>query len=177
MWLTILIVLAVVVGALAVVVSMQPVDFKLSRSTTIAAPPAAVFAEVNDLHRWNAWSPWAKMDPNMKMTFDGPAAGEGSSQSWTGNAKVGAGKMTITRSEAPSLVLLKLEFFKPFKATNQTEFTFKPEGQGTVVSWTMSGKNNFMAKAIHLVMNMDKVVGPQFEQGLTQLKATAESKK
>ncbi len=159
------------------VASTQPDDFTLSRSTVVAASPADVFAHVNDFHLWEAWSPWAKMDPSMKTTYEGPSSGDGSSYSWVGNSKVGEGKMTIIKSQPTDLILINLEFLKPMKATNLTEFSFKPEGQGTLVTWTMSGKNNLFAKAIHLVVSMDKMVGPDFEKGLAQLKAATEASK
>ena len=177
---TVLIILAgavVVIAILCVMVALQPAEFKLSRSTTIAAPPAEPFAQVNDFHHWGSWSPWAKLDPSMKTTFDGPPAGEGAVYSWSGNNKVGEGRMTLITSKPAELIRITLEFFRPWKATNLTEFTFQPEGQGTRVTWTMTGTNNFMAKAFHLIMNMEKLVGPDFEKGLAQLKAVVEQAK
>jgi hypothetical protein len=169
--------LVALIAVFLVVAALQPADFEFSRNTLVAAPPAAVFAEVNDLHRWNDWSPWAKLDPAMKQVFEGPVTGEGAAYSWVGNSKVGEGKMTITRSQVPDLVLLRLDFVKPMATTNQTEFTFKPEGSGTRVTWTMTGQKNFIAKAFHLVVSMDKLIGPDFEKGLAQLKAVAEASK
>ncbi|WP_035608954.1 SRPBCC family protein [Haloferula sp. BvORR071] len=171
----ILIGLAVVVAILIVVISMQPADFKIERSTTINAPAATVFAQVNDFHKWEVWSPWAKLDPNMKTTYEGPAAGPGAKYSWVGDSKVGEGRMTIVDSRAPELVKIKLEFLKPMAATNDTEFSFRPEGNRTKVTWTMSGKNGFMSKAFGLFMNMDKMVGGDFEKGLAQMKFAAEA--
>jgi hypothetical protein len=174
---TILIVVALIVVGLLVFVAMQPPDFRLSRSATMAATQGEVFAEVNDFHRWDNWSPWAKIDPAMKVTFDGPPAGEGAAYSWDGNNKAGAGKMTITKSQPPERIVLRLEFLKPFKATNQAEFSFVPKDNGTLVTWTMTGTKNFMMKAVHLMMNMDKMVGPDFEKGLAQMKAVVEKAK
>lgn len=171
----ILIVLLILV-ALVIVISVQPADFRISRSATIAAPPSAVFPHVNDLHRWEAWSPWAKLDPAMKQTYEGSPAGLGAITSWTGNGKVGEGRMTILESRPDELVRIKLEFLKPFTATNEAEFTFKPEGSGTLVTWTMTGRNNFISKAMGLVMNMEKVIGGQFDQGLGTLKSVAETR-
>jgi uncharacterized protein YndB with AHSA1/START domain len=168
-------ILLVVIVVFCLVVALRPADFRISRSITIAAPPAAVFPYVNDLHRWEAWSPWAKLDPNMKVTYGGPEAGEGATYHWVGNKEVGEGKMTITESKPSEHVGIRLEFIKPFAATNQTDFTFQPEPDGTAVTWTMSGKNNFLAKAAHMVMNVDKMVGKDFEKGLAQLKAGVES--
>lgn len=165
-----------IVGFLLVVV-MQPEEFSVSRSTDVAAPQADVFALVNDFHRWQEWSPWEKLDPTMKKIFEGPAYGEGSAYSWSGNKEVGEGKMTIVKSEAFERILIKLEFLKPMVATNMTEFTFIPKGQGTVLTWTMSGKNTFISKAFHLVMNLEKMIGPDFDQGLADIKKIAERSK
>jgi uncharacterized protein YndB with AHSA1/START domain len=170
----ILIGLAVVVVVFLVVVALQPADFRITRSATIAAPPAVVFEQFNDFHNWNAWSPWAKMDPNAKNTFEGSPAGIGSSFAWAGNNEVGEGRMTITESRPNELVRMKLEFLKPFAATNTAEFTLKGEGNQTSVTWSMSGKNGFMGKAFGLIMNCDKMVGGQFEQGFANLKALVE---
>ena len=172
----ILIALGVVVVALVIAISTRPVDFKISRSATIIAQPAVVFGQVNDLHKWNAWSPWAKLDPNAKNTFEGPAAGTGAIMSWVGNNKVGEGSMTITESRPSEFIQFKLDFLKPFKATSTAEFTFKAEGSHqTVVTWAMMGHNNFIAKAISLFMDCDKMMGGTFERGLAQLKSVAES--
>jgi hypothetical protein len=174
---TILIVVALVVVGILVFVAMQPADFRLSRSATMAAAPGEVFAEVNDFHRWDNWSPWAKIDPAMKVTYDGPSAGEGAAYSWDGNNKAGAGKMTIIKSQPGERVVLRLEFLKPFKATNQAEFSFEAKDKGTLVTWTMTGTKNFMMKAVHLMMNMDKMIGPDFEKGLAQMKVVVEKGK
>lgn len=158
-----------------VIVALQPSEFRVVRSATIAAPTPAVFAQVNDFHKWDAWSPWAKLDPAMKKTYDGAPAGTGAIYSWSGNDQVGEGRMTLTESRASDLIRIKLEFMKPFAATNTTEFSFKPEGNQTVVTWSMFGENNFMAKAFGLFMNMDKMVGGDFEKGLAQLKSVMEA--
>ena len=167
--------LAVIIIALAVVVATQPDDFRVTRSATVSVPAAAVFAQVNDLHKWEAWNPWQKKDPAMKLTFADPPAGPGASYSWAGNNEVGEGRLTITESRPGELVRLKLEFMKPFAATNTADFTFKPEGDKTAVTWSMEGKNNYLAKALHLVMNMDKMVGGEFEKGLADMKVAAEA--
>lgn len=177
MLIKILIGVAVVVAVLLVIVAAQPSDFKVARSTTVAAAPAVVFANVSDLHRFNSWNPWAKIDPQMKETYEGPAAGEGASYSWSGNNQVGSGKMTIVKTQQPELVRMQLDFTAPMKATNMADFAIKPEGQGALVIWTMTGQNNFVAKALHLVMNMDKMVGGQFEKGLADLKTMSEAGK
>ncbi len=130
---------------------------------------------MNDFHNWEAWSPWAKLDPAAKATFEGPSTGTGAIFKWAGNKEVGEGSMTITESRPSDLIRIKLEFLRPFEATNSAEFTFKPEGNRTGVTWSMEGKNNFIAKAVCLFMNMDKMVGGQFEQGLAQMKAVVEA--
>lgn len=168
-------ILVIVIVGFCAVVAFQPEDFRITRTATINAPSERVFEQVNDLHKWESWSPWAKIDPAMKTTYSGPPNGAGSSYSWIGNDQVGEGKMTITNSHPNDHIAIDLEFIKPFAAKNLTEFTFKPEGDKTAVTWTMSGKNNFFAKAFDLVMNMDKIVGSDFEKGLGQLKAVAES--
>ncbi|HWB58544.1 MAG TPA: SRPBCC family protein [Chthoniobacteraceae bacterium] len=166
---SILIALAALLLLLFIVVSLRPADFRITRSAVIAAPPAVVFANVNDFHKWEAWSPWAKMDPDSKMEYAGAPAGEGSVYSWSGNSKVGEGRMTLLESQPNEFIKLKLEFFKPFQATHTVEFTFSPVGMQTDVSWSMYGKNNFAAKAVTLVMNCDKMIGGQYEQGLASL--------
>jgi hypothetical protein len=175
MLIKVLIAIGVIVVVFAVIVALQPSSFRVARSTRISAPPPAVFAEVNDFHKWEAWNPWGKIDPAMKQTYEGAPAGTGAVYTWAGNNEVGVGRMTITDSRPSDLIRIKLEFFKPFTATNQSEFTFKPEGDQTAVTWSMTGNNNFMAKAVHLSMNMDKMVGGQFEKGLAQMKAAVES--
>lgn len=166
--------LIAVAGGLVVLVSQRPDKFSVSRATTINAPPHAVFEQVNDLHNWEAWSPWAKLDPNAKNSFEGAPLGPGASMSWDGNAKVGAGRMTIVESRQDERIRMKLDFKRPMESTAAVEFAFAETGGATTVTWTMSGTNNFMAKAMSLFMNCDKMVGGQFEQGLANLKAIAE---
>ncbi len=171
----ILIGLVVIVIAFVIVVSLRPTDFRVQRSATIAAPPAAVFTHVNDVHKFQEWSPWAKVDPNSKIVFEGPEAGTGAKFSWAGNKDVGEGAMTVTDSKPAELVQFRLDFKKPFEATNTADFSFKPEGDKTVVTWGMSGKNNFLFKAVGLFMDCDKMVGKDFEKGLDNLKTLAEA--
>lgn len=171
----ILALILVVVAGLCVVVAMQPEDFKIIRSADIKAPSEKVFEMVNDFHNWDAWSPWAKLDPNMKTTHSGPGSGVGAAYSWVGNDEVGEGKMTIKSNHPPKQIVIDLEFIKPFPAKNLTEFGFKAEGDKTNVTWTMTGKKNFIMKGFCLVMDMDKMVGSDFEKGLAQMKTVAES--
>jgi uncharacterized protein YndB with AHSA1/START domain len=170
----ILIGLAVLVVVFVAVVAMQPSEFRVVRNATIAAPAPVVFAEVNDFRKWEAWSPWAKLDPAMQKTYTGAPAGAGAVYAWSGNGEVGEGRTTITESRPGDLVRIRLEFVRPFAVTNDVEFTFKPDGNRTAVTWRMTGRNGFMAKAAGLFMDMDKMVGDQFETGLAQLKAVAE---
>ena len=159
----ILAVVAVLIVLFIVVVVTRPADFRLSRSATVSAPPETPFAEVNDFHRWEGWSPWARMDPAMKTTYSGPSQGTGASYAWVGNSKVGEGRMTILESHPASVVKIKLEFLKPFHANNLAEFTFQPQGNQTDVTWSMTGTRNFMMKTMSLVFNMEKVIGAQFD--------------
>ncbi len=171
---TILLIVAIIIVLFVIVVAIQPSDFRIERSATMAAPPEKVFAEVNDFHMWQAWSPWAKIDPNMQQTYEGPPAGTGAIYWWSGNKQVGEGRMTITECHSRELIRIHLEFLRPFRATHTAEFTFKPSGTGTVVTWAMVGSKNFVFKAFGLFMSMDKMVGKDFEKGLVQLKAVVE---
>jgi hypothetical protein len=177
MFLKVLIALVVVVAAFAAFVALQPSEYRIARSATIAAPAPEVFAQVNDFHKWDAWSPWAKLDPDAKMTFEGPEAGQGAAMTWAGNDKVGEGKMTLIESRPNEAIKLKVDFVKPFEGTSTSEFAFKPEGDQTTVTWSMSGHRNFIAKAFCLVMNGEKMIGDDLQKGLAQLKTVAESGK
>jgi hypothetical protein len=169
-------ILAALVAVFAIIVATRPSEFRVQRSATIAAPAAVVFEQVNDFHNWEGWSPWAKLDPAAKNSFEGAPAGAGAVFAWSGNDKVGEGRMTLTDSRPNELVRINLEFIKPFAATCTTEFTFRPEGDRTAVTWTMSGRNNFIAKAVCLFNDMDANVGGDFDKGLANMKAVAEAK-
>jgi hypothetical protein len=169
--------IAAIIVIFIIVAAMQPAEFRIARSAGMSAPPSAVFAQVNDFHNWEAWSPWAKIDPAMKQTYDGAPAGVGAVYAWNGNKQVGEGRMTITESRPSDLIRINLEFFKPFSANNIAEFTFAADGDKTVVTWSMSGRKNFMFKAVGLFMNMDKLIGNDFEKGLAQMKAVVEGGK
>ena len=158
-----------------VVIAGQPANFAVVRATNIFAPPEKIFPYVNDLRKWEAWSPWAKLDPNSKSTFEGPATGTGAAMAWVGNRKVGEGKMTITDSQPGQTISFRLDFQKPMKATNVAEFTFRPVNRGTELTWAMTGKNSLMGKIFGLFINCDKMVGGQFENGLANLKAVVEN--
>lgn len=172
----ILIGVVAIILILVIVIAAQPTDFKITRTATLDASPPAVFEQVNDFHKWNDWSPWAKLDPNAKNTFQGPDKGPGAIFTWSGNSEVGEGRMTILESKPNDVVRIKLDFIRPFEDTSETFFFLKPEGNKTVVTWTMEGKRNFVAKAMCLVMDMDTMVGGQFEKGLASLEAASKPK-
>jgi hypothetical protein len=167
--------LAVVIAVFAVYVAMQPNTFLVARSATMAALPAAVFEQVNDFHKWEAWDPWAKLDPNAKSTFEGPASGKGAVLKWDGNDKVGKGSLTIVDSKPNELVRMRFEFERPKQDPANVEFVLKPNGDKTDVTWSMSGDHNFISKAVCLFMDMDKMVGEKYEEGLANLKKIVEA--
>jgi hypothetical protein len=164
---------ALLLGLLTVV-ALQPSTFHVERSITIAAPPARAFALVNDFHAWKAWSPWEGKDPALQRSYSGSPAGVGAVYAWVGNKEVGEGRMTIEESVEASRIGIKLEFLKPFAATNRATYSFTPAAGGTKVTWAMDGTSNFMMKAFGLFMNMDQMIGPDFERGLASMKRVAE---
>ena len=167
---------AVVLVLLLVIIATRPSTYQVVRKTTVAAPGEVAYGFVADFHRWSEWSPWDKLDPNQKRTFEGPAAGEGAIYHWAGNDQVGEGRMTIVGAKSNSQLDIKLEFIKPFASTNQTLFDFIGQGTtGSEIVWTMNGHNDFMGKAMSLFMDMDKMIGPDFEKGLAQLKTVVEA--
>ena len=173
----ILLALAVIAILFIILVAGQSDEFTVSRSAKISAPPEKIFPHVNDLHNWEAWSPWAKLDPNAKNSFEGAASGVGAAMAWTGNCKVGVGRMTIIESQPSESIRFRLDFEKPMKATNIAEFTFKNEGGQTAVTWSMTGQKNFVGKIFHLIMSCDKMIGGQFEKGLAAIKTIVETAK
>jgi hypothetical protein len=171
----ILIGIAAVVVGLMLVVATRPPTFHIERSIVIAAPPERAFAPVNDFHAWSEWSPWENVDPKMKRMFAGAPSGAGATYAWAGDSNVGEGRMIIMKSDPPSEVGIQLEFMQPFAATNTATFTFVPAPSGTKVTWAMDGRKNFFAKALYMVVDMDKMIGSRFEEGLAALKSVAES--
>ena len=167
--------IAALVGLFLCIVALRPTRFRVSRSETISASPERVFAEVNNLRRWDAWSPWEKLDPKMIKTFEGPECGTGAVTRWEGNSQVGAGSNTIIESRPFELIQFRLEMLRPFVGTNDVEFAFQPNGTQTKVSWTMVGNLNFITKAMDMFIGMDKMVGDQFSRGLADLKKVAEA--
>jgi hypothetical protein len=171
--------IAVVVLALIAVVlalaASKPSEFAVQRTTRIVAPPERIFPHIADFRRWEAWSPWEKMDPAMRKTYGGAPAGLGSVYEWEGNSKVGKGRMEMIDVAAPSSATVKLDFLKPFEAHNTARFTLVPAGAGTDVTWSMSGPSPFVTKVMGVFMNMDQLVGKDFERGLASLKTVSES--
>ena len=167
-------VLVALILLLIVLAARKPDTFRIERATTIQAPPEKVFPLVNDFHAWPGWSPWEKLDPNLKRTFAGPANGTGTVYQWEGNKKVGAGRMEIKEAVAPNRITIQLDFIKPFAAHHLAEFTMIPQAGGTTVTWTMDGKQPLILKVMTLFMSMDRMVGKDFEKGLANLKALAE---
>jgi hypothetical protein len=166
---------ATVVIVLSIIIALQPAEFRVVRSLSIEAPPAVPFAWVNDLHRWQEISPWAQLDPAAKIVFDGPSAGPGAIFTWSGNQKIGEGRMAIVESRPNDFIGLKLDFVRPFASHAKVEFTFQPDGRQTTATWRMISPRNFLSKAFGLFMNMDKMVGGDFEKGLAKLKSLSEA--
>lgn len=168
--------LAVLIAILLTVAAMRPDSFRVERSIDIDAPAEKIFPLINDYKNWGVWSPYEKVDPAMHRTFSGAPSGKGSVYEWTGNKNIGHGRMEIVEAVQPSKIVIKLDFFSPFEAHNIAEFTMRPQGGATSVTWAMHGPAPFMAKIIHTFINMDRMVGGQFQQGLTSMKAVAESR-
>ena len=167
-----LVLLAIVI--ILILASTKPSSFRVERSITINASPEKVAALINDFHNWNAWSPWAKMDPNMKTTYSGPASGPGSVYEWEGNSEVGKGRMEILSTE-PAKTSIKLDFLKPFEGHNTADFLLEPQGSATKVTWVMYGPTDyFPGKIMSVFINMDKMIGGDFDKGLASLKSAAE---
>ncbi len=168
------ILVVVLLAAVLAFAATKPDTFHVERSTTIQAPPAEVFALIDDFHRWDAWSPWEKLDPAMQRTHSGAASGLGAEYAWEGNKDVGKGRMEITEAKPPEKVVIQLDFLEPFETHNVTEFTLAPQGGGTEVTWAMHGPSPYFAKVMSVFFSMDSMVGKDFETGLANLKAIAE---
>lgn len=172
-------ILAIITTALiafVLYVATRPGDFVISRTTTISALPEKIFSHVNNLKAWDDWSPWIQLDPDAKHSLEGPENGVGAVSNWSGNNQVGQGSMTIVESRPNEYIKLRLDFLRPMQTTNTAEFTFVAKGNETSVTWSMSGKNNFIGKAMSVVFNCDKMVGGQFEKGLNNLKKIIETR-
>jgi uncharacterized protein YndB with AHSA1/START domain len=148
--------------------------YTVERSTTIQASPDRVYEHVADFHRWTAWSPWEGLDPDLRRTYGGPYAGTGATYAWSGNRKAGQGRMAITDASQPSQVRIDLRFEKPFKSESETAFTIRPEGDGSAVTWSMTGRKTLPLRIFGIFRSMDSLIGPDFEKGLARLKEVAE---
>jgi len=170
------VVLFAVLCVASVVISLQPDTYSVQRSVTVAAPPSSVFALVNDLQGWDAWSPWKELDPNPKKTMSTPSAGKGATITWAGNDEIGEGSLTITDSEPYELVDFEQVFIRPFAGKSRMVFTFESVGDATKVTWKMDGTNGLIGKAMCLIMDMDAVVGKDFDRGLANMKSVVEKR-
>lgn len=173
----ILVVVLLLVAVLLIVVAMRPASFRVQRSLRIGVPREALFALVSDFHQFDAWSPWAALDPGMQKRFSGAERGQGAVYEWLGNSKVGQGRMEIIDAVEPARVVIKLDFLKPFVAHNTAEYVLAEAADGTEFTWLMHGPNSFMSKLMGLFFSMDRMVGAQFEQGLASLKVLAEGQR
>jgi len=174
-WLLILIVLVVVVAL--ILASCKPDSFRVERKILIHAELTTLFGYINDFHQWTQWSPWEKVDLNLTRSYSGSDMGVGTHYAWQGNKNVGQGNMTILESTPHSFIKIALQFIKPFAANNTADFTLTSQGDNTEVTWAMYGPSPLISKVMGLFMNMDKMIGTQFETGLTNLKNIAEKAK
>jgi len=163
-----------VVGGFLIYAATRPDSFRVERTATINAPPERIFPLINDFQRWGAWSPFEKKDPGMKRTMSGMPSGEGAVYEWDGNKEIGQGRMEIVESVPPSRVTLTLDFTRPFKAHNIVDFTLEPRGNSTQVTWAIHGPSPFISKVMSIVLNVDKMIGKDFEAGLAALKTVSE---
>jgi uncharacterized protein YndB with AHSA1/START domain len=168
------VVLAIAVAIVLVLAMTKPDAFRVERAAAIEAPPEKVFSLIDDFRQWGSWSPWEDRDPAMKRTFEGAARGAGAVYAWDGNKNVGAGRMEILSVAPPSAIVIKLDFIKPFEGHNTAEFTLLPQGNATGVTWAMHGPASFMFRMMQVFMNMDRMIGKDFEAGLANLKKVAE---
>jgi uncharacterized protein YndB with AHSA1/START domain len=171
---TIILIILVLIAALLAYAATRPDNLHVGRSARIEAPPEKVFPLINDFRQWQSWSPWERLDPTMRRSFSGPEAGKGAVYEWEGNKKVGAGRMEMIDSFAPSKALIKLDFIKPFEGHYMTEFTVEPEAKGSNVKWEMHGPNSYMSKLMGVFMNMEKMIARDYDKGLAAMKAVAE---
>lgn len=168
------VILAIAIAAVLILAATKPGTLRVQRSVSIKAPPERIFPLISDFHQWVTWSPYERKDPAMKRTYGGAERGRGAVYAWDGDKNVGSGRMEILEASAPQKIVIKLDFFKPFEGHNTAEFTMLPQGDGTHVTWVMYGCSNFMARLIQVFMNMDKMIGKDFEVGLANLKTLTE---
>ena len=168
------VVLAIAIAIILILAASKPNTFSVRRATTVKAPPEKIFGLINDFHQWGTWSPYEHRDPAMKRTYSGAESGKGAVYAWQGNKNVGSGRMEILDASAPSKIVIKLDFFTPFEAHNTAEFTMLPQGDATLVTWLMHGPAPLMSKVMQVFINMDNMIGKDFEKGLANLKTIAE---
>ena len=168
------VVLAIAIAIVLILASVKPATFRVERTAVVKAPPERVFPLIGNFHRWTGWSPWENRDPAMKRTYGGAESGEGAVYAWDGNKNVGSGRMEILEASSPSKIVIKLDFFKPFEGHNTAEFTVLSQGSATEVNWAMSGPAPFMHKVMQVFMNLDRMIGKDFEAGLANLKKAVE---
>jgi hypothetical protein len=171
---TIAAVLAIAIAAILIVAAGKPNTFSVERAISVKAPPEKIFPLINDFHQWVSWSPYENKDPAMKRSYSGAECGKGAVYGWEGNSNVGAGRMEILEMSAPSKILIKLDFFKPFEGHNTAEFTMLPQGDATNLNWVMRGPAPFISKLMQVFMNLDHMIGKDFEVGLANLKKLTE---
>jgi uncharacterized protein YndB with AHSA1/START domain len=167
-------VIALAVAIILILAMNKPDSFRVQRIATIKAPAETIFSLINDFQRWASWSPWENRDPAMKRNFSGAERGKGAVYAWDGHKNVGSGRMEILEATTPSRITIKLDFFKPFEGHNTAEFTMLPQGDATSVSWAMYGPAPFISKLMQVFMNIDKMIGKDFEAGLANLKKLTE---
>lgn len=165
---------AVAIAVIFIFAATKPDNFVVQRSLTIQAAPDKIYPLIADFHRWVLWSPYEKLDPTLQRTYGGMAAGKGASYQWSGNKQAGKGSMEIIAASEPTDIVIQLDFTEPFAAHNTAEFTLAPNGENTTVTWTMRGLSPFISKIMQVFFNMDKMIGPDFEAGLANLKVIAE---
>ena len=168
------VILAIAIAAVLILAATKPTTLRVQRSVSINAPPERIFSLISDFHQWVTWSPYEQKDPAMKRTYSGAERGKGAVYAWEGDKNVGSGRMEILDVSAPSKIVIKLDFFKPFEGHNTAEFTMLPQGDGTHVTWLMHGPANFMSRLIQVFMNLDNLIGKDFEAGLANLKTITE---
>ena len=171
---TIVIIVVVLIAAILIYAATKPDTFRVQRKTSIKAPAEKIFPLINDLRQWEAWSPWEKVDPELKRIYSGAASGNGAVYGWKGNKNIGQGRMEIIESSPPSRIVLKIDFIKPFEAHNTVEFTLVPQGDTTLVTQAMYGPSPYISKLMGIFFSMDKMIGQKYEEGLANLKAIAE---
>jgi uncharacterized protein YndB with AHSA1/START domain len=168
------VVLAIAIAIILILAATKPNTFSVRRATMVKAPPEKIFGLINDFHQWGTWSPYENKDPAMKRTYSGAERGKGAVYAWEGNKNVGSGRMEILDASGPSKIVIRLDFFVPFEAHNTAEFTMLPQGDATNVTWLMHGPAPFMSKMMQVFINMDNMIGKDFETGLANLKRLTE---